>query len=84
MKPLLTVKLYDSNIDVCADICTDKVTEVWKLLKDIDFTGGTIRADYNDGMYNEASFKDARQAKVLTALFREKSLLAYLYNGELV
>lgn len=84
MKPLLTLKLYDAHNDTVTKLETDKVSDLWRALKEVDFVGGTIRADYTDGMYNEASFKNDREAKLLLTLFREKSLLAYLYTGGLV
>ncbi len=81
MKPMISIKLYDNNKDKVAQLDTEKVTKVWELLRETEYTGGSVRVDYSDGMYNEASFKNARQAKLLLSVFRERSLLDYIYNG---
>lgn len=81
MKPTITIKLFDDTSDQIAKLETQKVTQIWKLLKEVDFNTGTIRVDYLDGMYNEANFLDAQQAKLLISVFRDKSLLDYIYKG---
>lgn len=81
MKPTITLKLYDDTNDQIAKLETQKVKEIWKLLREVDFCTGTIRVDYLDGMYNEANFVDSQQAKLLISVFRDKSLLNYIYQG---
>lgn len=81
MKPTITIKLFDKSNDQIAKLETQKVTEIWKLLREVDFSTGTIRVDYLDGMYNEANFLDVTQAKLLISIFRDKSLLNYIYEG---
>jgi len=80
MKPSITLKLYNSE-DRIAKLETNKVKDIWQALREIEFTYGTLRVDYDDGMYNEASFSNDREAKLLLSVFREKSLLDYLYSG---
>lgn len=82
MKPNITIKLYNSE-DRIAKLETTKVKDVWQILKDVEFDYGTIRIDYDDGMFNEASFSTDRECKLLMSIFREKSLLEYLYGGNL-
>ena len=81
MKPMITIKLFDDSNDEIAKLNTIKVTEIWKLLKEVDFSTGTIRVDYFDKMYNEANFLNASQAKLLLSIFKDKSLLNYIYEG---
>jgi hypothetical protein len=81
MKPTITIKLYDTHGDQSAKIETLKISEAWKLLREVEFSAGTIRIDYLDGMYNEANFLDINQAKLLLSVFRDKSLLDYIYQG---
>jgi len=81
MKPTITIKLYDTQGDQSAKIETLKISEAWKLLREVEFSAGTIRIDYLDGMYNEANFLDINQAKLLLSVFRDKSLLDYIYQG---
>jgi len=82
MKPSITLKLYNTE-DRIAKLETNKVKDVWQILKEVDFTYGTIRVEYQDGMFNEASFSTDRECKLLLSIFREKSLLEYLYGGNL-
>jgi hypothetical protein len=83
MKPLLRMRLYDEFGEVCAENESTTATDLWGLMRSVDFTRGTLRATYDKGVYNEASFDTPGQAKALSALFCEKSLLSYLFSKEL-
>ncbi len=83
MRPLLRVKLFDEFGEVCADNESTTAIELWRIMQSIDFVRGTLRATYNKGEYNEASFTTLSQAKAISALFSEKSLLDYIYSGEM-
>jgi hypothetical protein len=83
MKPLITIKLYDNNNDVIAKLTTKTLKDVLQVLSDVEFATGTVRVEYEDGLWNEANFLDRKQARLLLLVFREKSLLDYIYNGGL-
>lgn len=82
MKPIMKVKLFDQNDDKIAEIETEQITKLYDLFKACDFVRGTIRVTYSDDMYNEATFVNQTQCKVLASVFKEKPLLDYIYNRE--
>lgn len=83
MKPEILIKLYDESGDKIAEQETINSSQVVGFLRGLDFHRGTVRVTYEDNYYNEATFKNQTQCKLLVTLFREKPLLDYIYSKEL-
>lgn len=83
MKPILRIRLFDEDNDKIAELETTVIKEMYKLLTSCEFHSGTIRATYEDDVFNEASFTNQTQCKILASVFREKPLLDFIYNKEL-
>lgn len=82
MKPNIKIKLFRDN-DKVAEIETELITKVYKLLSMCEFDTGVVRVTYKEDMYNEASFQNATQCKILVSVFKEKPLLKYIYDRDL-
>jgi len=82
MKPAILVKLYDMHNDKVAELETLNSSEIVAFLKNTEFVYGVVRVTYEDNYYNEATFKNQTQCKLLVTLFREKPLLEYIYSKE--
>lgn len=83
MKPRIRIKLFDNYKDKVSELETELVTDVYKLFKSCDFDYGVVRVTYEAGMYNEATFQNQTQCKILISVFKEKPLLKYIYDRDL-
>lgn len=79
----INLKFYDTNDDLSGKYETSEPVEAIDEVEKTEYERASIRFSYDDGSYNEASFNNLRDAKLLIALFSPRSLIEYLRRNEI-
>jgi len=82
MKPIIKIKIYDQNKEKSGEFESITFAKLARELRTCDFDYGVLRVTYAPDEWNEATFTKIDQARKLSTLFREKSLLKFLDYGK--
>lgn len=76
----INMRLFDQHDDKIAEYNGDALSPMLKEIKSIKYKYGKLRITYDPNMqfYNEGTFENATQAKVLATVFREKAIWDFI------
>ena len=76
----IDMQLFDRHDDKIAEYSGDALAPMLKNIKDIKYKYGKLRVTYdpNKQFYNEGTFENPTQAKVLATVFREKAIWDFI------
>lgn len=76
----ITVQLFDKHDDKIAEYENNALKPILDDIKHIKYSYGKLRVTYDSDkqFYNEGTFENATQAKVLATVFREKAIWDFI------